>query len=44
MNPQGTLVDHRIGPSARDQLTLEDRLTGAFNKRDEDVQGPAAET
>src|SRR5205807_389243 len=43
MNPKRTLVDNRIGPGAGDQLILAYRLAGAFDKRDEDVQGSAAE-
>ena len=43
MDPERTFVHNRIGPSAGDQLVLVDRLAGALNKRDEDVQSPAAE-
>jgi hypothetical protein len=43
VNPQRSLVNDRIGPGARDQLILADGLAGAFDKRNEDVQGPAAE-
>ena len=44
MNPERTLVDHGIGPRARDEFVFVDRLAGAFDKRDEYVQSPAAET
>jgi len=37
MHPQRPLVDDRIGPGARDQLVLADRLAGALNERGEDV-------
>ena len=43
MNPQRALINDRIGPGARYQLILADRLAGAFNQRDENVQRPAAE-
>ncbi len=43
MDPKRSLIDDRIGPGAGDQLILADRLAGAFDERDEDVQGPAAE-
>ena len=43
MDPQRTLIDNRIGSGARDQLILQNSLTGSLNKRDEDIQSPAAE-
>src|SRR5262249_48045453 len=43
MDPQGALLDDRVGPGARDQFVLADRLAGAFGQRDQDVQRPAAE-
>ena len=42
MGPQGPLVDHCVRPGASDQLVFVDRLAGALNERDENVQGPAA--
>jgi hypothetical protein len=43
MHPQRPVVDDGIGPSARDQLIPSDDLASAFDKRNEDVEGPAAE-
>jgi hypothetical protein len=43
MHPQRVLRNDRLRPGAGDELVVADRLAGAFNERDEDVQSPAAE-
>ena len=43
VDPQSVLLDDRVRPGASDELVLADRLAGAFNQRDENVQRPAAE-
>ena len=43
MDPQRPVVDDRVGPGTGDQLLVGDRLAGAFDKREENVQGSAAE-
>src|SRR5437868_4520902 len=44
MNPQRALVDNCIGPGASYEFFLADRLAGAFDQRDQDIQRAAAET
>jgi len=43
MDPERTVVDDRIGPGAGDQLVLVDRLAGAFDERNQNIQRAAAE-
>jgi len=43
MDPQRPVVDDGIGPSAGDQLIPSDGLASAFDKCDEDIEGPCAE-
>jgi hypothetical protein len=43
MDPQGAFVDDRIGPGAGDEPILVDRLAGAFNQCDQNIQRTAAE-
>ncbi len=43
MDPQGALVDDRVGPDAADELVLENRLAGALDQGDQDIERAAAE-
>jgi hypothetical protein len=43
MDPQRALVDHRVGPCTGDELLLWERLAGAFDQRDQNVQRATAE-
>ena len=43
MDPERTFVDDRIGPCAGDEPILVDRLAGAFDERDQNIESAAAE-
>ena len=43
MDPQGAVVDDRIGPGARDQLFLGDRLAGVLDQCDQNVERTTTE-
>src|SRR5215472_1866517 len=43
MDPERTFVNNGVGPGTGYELILADGSAGAFNKCDEDVQGPGAE-
>ena len=43
MDPEGGLFDDRVGPRPGDQLFFRDRLAGALDQRDENIEGAAAE-
>ena len=43
MNPQRALVDDRIGPCTGDKLLLWERLAGAFDQCDQNVERATAE-
>jgi hypothetical protein len=43
VDPQGALVDNRIGPGASDEMLPRERLAGMFDKRDQDVERAAAQ-
>ena len=42
MDPECTVVDDRIGPRAGDEPILVDRLAGAFEQRDQNIESVAA--
>ena len=43
MDPECTVVDDRIGPRAGDEPILVDRLAGAFDQRDQNIESAATE-
>ncbi len=41
MDAKTAFLDRYVGPCPRDQFGFPDNLTGAFEKRNQDVVGPA---